>query len=95
MPCHWAASNTEPKDLLDILEGDSHLTTRKVESMSFHPPPTSNTSKYNDSLQTNVQEQQDNKIESIPVNQSSDSRGVEVRQPVANRVRYDVEASPP
>ena len=95
MPYHWAASNTEAKDLLDILEGDCHLTTRKVESMSFQPPPTSNTPKCNDLLRTNVQGQQYNKIESIPVNQSSDHRGVEVRKPAANRVRYDVEASPP
>ena len=94
-PGNWNPTQLQAQDELQVLQRDRHLTTRKVESMSFCSPPTSNTSKYNDSLQTNVQEQQDNKIESIPVNQSNDRRGVEVRKPAANRVRYDVEASPP
>jgi hypothetical protein len=40
VPDNWAASDTEAKELLHILKRNSHLTARKVETMSLWPPPT-------------------------------------------------------
>jgi hypothetical protein len=36
----WTISDTETKKLLSILQCHCHLTIRKVETMSFRPPPT-------------------------------------------------------
>jgi hypothetical protein len=35
----WTTSDTETKKLLSVLQCHYHLTTRKVETMSFRPPP--------------------------------------------------------